>query len=34
MVNPDLDGYTKILNHRKTIRETQKKTTYWNQRIL
>jgi len=36
MVNPDVDGYTKTLNHRKTLRknadkqepiENQKKTT-------
>jgi len=28
IVNPDGDGYTKTQNHQKTIRKTQKTTTY------
>jgi len=28
MVNPDVDGYRKTLNHRKILWKTQK-TTYW-----
>jgi len=28
MVNPDVDGYTKILNQQKILRKTQKMTTY------
>jgi len=27
MVNPDVDGYSKVLNHRKILRKTQK--NYW-----
>jgi len=29
MVNPGVDGYTKILNHRKMIRKNTKTTTCW-----
>jgi len=29
MMNPDVDGYTKTLNHRKRLRKTQKTTTNW-----
>jgi len=29
MVNPDVDGFTKTLNHLKILRNTQKTTTYW-----
>ena len=31
MVNPDVDGYTKILNNRKILRKTQKKQATGNQ---
>jgi len=29
MVNPDMDGYTKTLNHLKMFRKPQKTTTCW-----
>jgi len=29
MVNPDMHGYAKTLNHREILRKTQKSTTYW-----
>jgi len=29
MANPDVDGKTITLNHRKIIRKTHKTTTYW-----
>jgi len=29
IVNPDLDGYTKIQNNLKIFRETQKNTSFW-----
>jgi len=30
MVNPDVDGYSKALNHRKILRKTQTKSTaHW-----
>jgi len=29
MVDPDVDGCVETLNHRKILRKTQKKTTYW-----
>jgi len=29
IVNPDMDGCAKILNHRKIFRKTQKTTTCW-----
>jgi len=29
MVNPDVDVYTKNLNHRKIFRKTQKGATFW-----
>jgi len=29
MVNPVVDGHTKILIYRKIVRKIQKKTTYW-----
>jgi len=29
VVNPDMGVYTKKRNHRKTLRKTQKTTTYW-----
>jgi len=36
IVNPDVDVYTKTktLNHRKTLRLSQKTATYWKKRIL
>jgi len=39
MVNPDVDGYIKTLNHRKILRKTRKTTTYckrkeyWNRSV-
>jgi len=29
MVNPDVDGYTKTLNHQKITENCKKTTTYW-----
>jgi len=29
MVNSDVDGYIKALNHRKILQKTQKTKTYW-----
>jgi len=34
MVNPDVDGYTKTLNHRKIIRKTPKNNVPKNKKIL
>jgi len=34
MVNPNVGGYTRTLNHRKTLRKTQKRTTYWKPKKL
>jgi len=29
MMNPDVDGYNKTLNHQKILRKPLKTTTYW-----
>jgi len=34
MVNPVVDGYIKTLNHRKTVREIQKKQLSGNQKSI
>jgi len=34
IVNPDVDGYTKTQNHRKTLRKTQKNNLLKTKRIV